>query len=175
MNFTLTSDEFYIFDAETGAYRVPTGSYTAHVGGASDQLPLSANFTLDAAPALPDLLVTNIRTIPAFPIEGQKVHFVATLLNRGTGPTSTDKPPVVSFRVNGKPISTSPELRQTIPAGGMTLVCGSVGEPWIAAPGTYSVRAEADCAGLIEETLESNNSATAVRSVRPKPFNPSKP
>ncbi len=175
VTFMLGADEFYIFDPSSGSYQVPTGSYTAHVGGASDKLPLSANFTLDTAPTLPDLLVTNIRTIPAFPIEGEKVHFVATLLNRGTSPTSTDKPAVVSFRVNGKPVSTSPELRQPIPTGGMTLVCGSIGTPWTASPGTYSVRADADSANSIEETLESNNSATAVRSVRPKTFSASKP
>jgi beta-glucosidase len=175
VTFTLSADEFYIFDPTSGSYQVPTGSYTAHVGGASDKLPLAAKFTLEPTSPLPDLMVTNIRTIPAFPIEGQKVHFVATLLNRGTSPTSTDKPPVVSFRVNGQPISSSPELRQAIPAGGMTLVCGTVGNPWTAAPGTYSVRAEADATGSIEETLDSNNSATVVRSVRPKIFSASKP
>ncbi|NQX01342.1 glycoside hydrolase family 3 C-terminal domain-containing protein [bacterium] len=173
VTFTLTADEFYIYDPTTGSYRVPTGSYTARVGGASDRLPLSADFTLDPAPALPDLLVTHLRTVPAFPIVGEPVRFVATLLNRGTAPTSTA--PVVSFRVNGKPISMAPELRQAIPAGGMTLVCGSVGEPWTATAGTYSLQAEADSARAIDETLESNNSATAVRSVRPKILSASKP
>jgi hypothetical protein len=57
----------------------------------------------------------------------------------------------------------------------MTLVCGTVGEPWTAAPGTFSVRAEADAAGAVEEALESNNSATAIRSVRPKTPSASKP
>lgn len=175
VTFTLTADEFYFFNPSSGSYQVPTGSYIAHVGGASDNLPLAGKFTLAAAPALPDLRVTNIRTIPAFPVEGEKVHFVATLLNRGTGPTSTEMPPVVSFRVNGKPVSASPKLPKSIPPGGMTLVCGTAGEPWAASPGTYSVRAEADAAGEIEETLESNNTATAIRSVRPKIFSATKP
>lgn len=175
VTFTLGADEFYIFDPVARSYQVPTGAYTVHVGGASDKLPLSKSFTLDAAPPLPDLMVTNIRTLPAFPSEGEDVSFVATLLNRGTGPTSADQPPVISFRVNGKPVSTSPELRKVIPAGGMTLVCGSIGVPWIAAQGTYSVQAVADAAGAIEETLESNNSATGVRSIRPKISSTSKP
>lgn len=175
VTFTLGADELYIFDPDSGSYQVPTGSYTAQVGGASDKLLLSANFTLEAAPALSDLRVTNIRMIPAFPVEGEKVHFVATLLNRGTAPTSADKPPVVSFRVNGRHVSDSPKLLKPIPAGGMALVCGSEGEPWAASPGTYSVRAEADAAGEIEETLESNNTATSIRSVRPKPVSVKKP
>ena len=175
VTFTLGADELYIFDPDSGSYQVPTGSYTAQVGGASDKLLLSANFTLEAAPTLSDLRVTNIRTIPAFPVEGEKVHFVATLLNRGTAPTSADKPSVVSFRVNGRHVSDSPKLLKPIPAGGMALVCGSEGEPWVASLGTYSVRAEADAAGEIEETLESNNTATSIRSVRPKPVSVKKP
>ena len=175
VTFTLTADDFYIFEPSTSSYRVPTGSYTVRVGGSSDKLPLSAEFSLTQAPALPDLVVANIRTIPAFPVEGDSVVFVASLLNRGTGPTSAHKPPVVSFRVNGAPVSTSPELREVIRAGGMTLICGSLGTPWTATAGTYSVRAEADTAGSIEETLESNNSSTSVRSVRQKSFSTSKP
>ena len=46
VTFTLTSDDLYIFDADEGRYRVPTGSYTVRVGGASDRLPLKAGFTL---------------------------------------------------------------------------------------------------------------------------------
>jgi len=179
VTFTLTADEFYIFNPATGSYRVPAGSYTVRVGGASDKLPLAAKFTLDPAPVLPDLIVTHIRSIPPLPIEGQSVLFVATLLNRGTGPTSADKPPVVSFRVNGKAVSTSPELRKPIPAGGMTLVCGSVnpkGMPhWTATPGTFSIQAEADPRQMITETIEANNSASAIRSVRPRVATASKP
>ena len=57
----------------------------------------------------------------------------------------------------------------------MTLVCGSVGEAWTAAPGTHSVRAEADVAWAIAETMDSNNVSTSIRSVRPASNSVSKP
>jgi beta-glucosidase len=179
VTFTLSSDDLYIFDPSENRYRVPTGCYTVHVGGASDALPLTKSFTLTPAAELPDLIVTNLRTIPAFPVVGDPVLFVASILNRGTGPSPGDKPLSVSFRVNGQTISASPELRQAIPAGGMTQVCGSecpTGTPhWTAAPGTYSVEATVDERQAIEETLESNNATMTVRSVRPAAFSVSKP
>lgn len=46
-----------------------------HVGGASDKLVLNAVFSLTAAMPKADLLVTNIRTMPAFPKIGEPVVF----------------------------------------------------------------------------------------------------
>jgi beta-glucosidase len=161
VTFKLTSDDLYIFDATEGRYRVPTGDYIVRIGGASDNLPLSHPFTLAPAPELPDLMVTNIRTLPAFPRAGDKVLFLASVFNRGTGPTPVDKAFSVSFSVNSQAIARSPELRQSIPAGGMALVCGSeVPEgkfQWPIGVKTFSAQAEADARGDILETIESNN------------------
>lgn len=163
VTFTLTANELYIFDAVAGRYRVPTGEYIVRVGGASDNLPLSKKFFLKPAPELPDLMVANIRTLPAFPKVGDRVQFVASVFNRGTGPTRVDQPLDVTFRVNGKVVSTSPELRQVIPAGGMALVCGSenpAGDSgWTAGAEKVLVQAEVDARHLISETIETNNFA----------------
>jgi beta-glucosidase len=168
--FSLTPEELYIFDA--GRYRVPTGGYTVHVGGASDRLPLSAPFKLTPARELPDLIVTNLRTIPAFPNEGDPVLFVASVLNRGTGATPAGKALSVAFRVDGKPVSWSPDFTESIPAGGMALVCGSQGPDgkphWTAGAGTFTLQAEVNPKHLIEETLESNNQASVIRSATPR-------
>jgi beta-glucosidase len=172
VTFTLSSDELYVFDAVQGRYRVPTGSYTIQVGGSSDRLPLSAPFTVTPATERSDLLVANIRSIPAFPSAGDRVLFVASVLNRGTGPTPSDKALSVEFRIAGQVVAWSPELRQSIPAGGMALVCGSEGPAgnacWNAVAGTFAVQAEVDSRHVIEETIESNNINTSTRSVRPR-------
>lgn len=172
VTFTLSSDELYIFDAAQGRYRVPTGSYTIQVGGSSDHLPLSAPFTVIPATERPDLLVTNIRSIPAFPSAGDRVLFVASVLNRGTGPTPADKALSVEFRIAGQVVAWSPALHQSIPAGGMALVCGSEGPAgnayWNASAGPFSVQAEVDSRHVIEETIETNNLSTSTRSVRPR-------
>ena len=171
----MRSDELYIFDAVQGRYRVPTGSYTIRVGGSSDRLPLSAPFTVTPATERSDLLVANIRSIPAFPSAGDRVLFVASVLNRGTGPTPSDKALSVEFRIAGQVggLASPGGLRQSIPAGGMALVCGSEGPAgnacWRnAVAGTFAVQAEVDSRHVIEETIESNNINTSTRSVRPR-------
>jgi beta-glucosidase len=170
VTFTLTSDELYIFDAAQGCYRVPTGSYTIRVGGSSDALVLSAPLTLISAPEFPDLKVNNLRTIPAFPKPGDRILFVASVLNRGTGPTPTGKALSVSFSVNGQKVAWSPELHQSIPAGGMALICGSEGPGgnahWTVGAKEFTVQAEVDNRQIIEETNEANNFSVVTRSVR---------
>lgn len=173
VTFTLGPDELYIFDPVAARYRVPTGSYTVRVGGSSDQLPLARRFVLTPADELPDLVVANIRTLPAFPHAGDRVQFVASVFNRGTGPSPAGKALSVSFRVGGDLVSRSADLQDSIPAGGMVLVCGSevpAGHvPWTAPAAAFSVQAEADDRHVIAETIESNNVTTAVRSARSRP------
>jgi beta-glucosidase len=166
--FTLTANELYIFDAAENRYRVPTGEYLVQVGGASDQLSLIKKFVLEPATELPDLMVANIRTLPAFPKVGDRVQFIASVFNRGTGPTHVDQPLDVIFRVNGKVVSTSPTVQQVIPAGGMALVCGSeisAGNSWTVGPEKVLVQAEADADHLVSETIETNNFAVRNRSL----------
>lgn len=161
VTFNLTANELYIFDATENRYRVPTGSYTVHVGGASDKLLLSKKFIMKPAAELPDLIVANIRTLPAFPKVGEPVQFVASVFNRGTGPTIAGQPLTVTFRVNDKVVSKSPKLPQVINPGGMALVCGSEvpegNSSWVAGAETFSVHAEVDVDQLVSETVETNN------------------
>ena len=167
VTFTLTPDELYIFDAAAGRYRVPTGSYTILVGGASDHLPLSKHFTLKPATELPDLMVANLRTLPAFPKAGDPILFVASVFNRGTGPTPAGQAWRVAIRVNGQVAAYSPELDESIPAGGMVLVCGSEAvtgnKPGISGSKTFAVQAEADAFQTIKETIETNNLSPVIQ------------
>jgi beta-glucosidase len=161
VTLTLTANELYIFDTAQGRYRVPTGKYIVHVGGASDKLPLKAGFTLNPADELPDLQVVNIRTLPTFPKTGDQVQFVASVLNRGTAPTPIGKPVEVCFRVNGRCVATSSDIRDPIPAGGMALISSSElsagTSPWLARAGSFQVTAEVDPHHIILETIEANN------------------
>ena len=166
VTFTLSPNDLYMFDATAGRYRVPTGDYTVKVGGASDNLPLSAPFTLTPTNERPDLMVGNIRTIPAFPKLGDRVLFVASVFNRGTGPTPANTPLSVSFEIDGRIVAWSPALRESIPAGGMALVCGSestAGMPrCVVSTNGLLVQARADFREAIQETRESNNLASKV-------------
>jgi beta-glucosidase len=161
IEFTLTPEELYIFDEAKGRYIVPAGSYIVRVGGASDCLFLSGRFSLTKADEKPDLLIKNIRSIPPFPKKEEQVFFLASILNRGTGPSPAGVVHQVTFHVNGKVISWSNQFQDSIPAGGMAMVCGSQGPDskpcWTAADGTWSITAEIDDKHNISETNEENN------------------
>lgn len=49
VTFTLTPEDFYVYNQESGAYQVPSGVFFVEVGGASDYLPLKSEFFLKAA------------------------------------------------------------------------------------------------------------------------------
>jgi beta-glucosidase len=163
VRFTLTPDEFYFYDESASAYRIEPGTFTVRVGGASDNLPLSGSFEVTDAPALPDLTVAEVRTIPPVVMRDDRVIFLAVVLNRGTGPTLSGVPLRVSFRVNGRETAWSAAFRGSIPAGGMALVAADGGPSgsnvWRpAAAGSFVVEAAVDPGGAIPEIFESNNS-----------------
>jgi len=166
VTFRLTPEELYIFDAERDRYFVPGGNYRVMIGGASDQLNLVGQFTLQAVTERPDLQVANIRTLPAFPKPGEAVTFVASVFNRGTGPSPAGMAPQVEFRVNGKVMATATGSTNSIAAGGMMLVA-SAGDAtgqdvWTARPGNFEIQAAVDPKRIIAETIESNNKTKAT-------------
>jgi hypothetical protein len=122
----------------------------------------------------PDLQIANIYTVPRYPIEGDSVLFLATIINRGTGTSPSSINHQVTFKVNGTTISRAIEFSDSIPAGGMILVCGNEGENnsnyWIAENyGNYNLEAIVDENSLISEINENNNLKTAILKVYKSP------
>jgi beta-glucosidase len=161
MVFRLTADEFYVFN---DGYKVPTSSYQVMVGGSSDNLPLKANFEMINAQLNPDLIVKNIRTMPAFPKVGEEVTFLVSVLNRGTASVQNDQNTKVDFYVDGKKVAVySGSL--AIPVGGMELICASPlnGKTiWKADANRHNITAKIDGENNIKETNEKNNVAVGV-------------
>ena len=102
VKFTLMPEELYIYDVDRRRYTVLPGTYTVRVGGSSDRLPLKADFVIRGVMEKPDLLVSTIRTVPPFPNPGDDVVFLASVLNRGTGPYRAPGGARLSFSVNGR-------------------------------------------------------------------------
>jgi beta-glucosidase len=174
VTFILTPEELYYFDESSDGYEVETGSYTVRVGGSSDNLPLQGSFTVTPAAKKPDLQIANIRMVPPYPEKDDEVIFLATVINRGTGPSPADVTHRVSFRVDRKEVSWSSNFRHAIPAGGMALAAAdggpSGGNVWKAGePGTVTVTAAVDPSNLVAETLEDNNSLAMQAEIRPHP------
>jgi beta-glucosidase len=174
VSFTLTADELYFFNDNTAIYEVMPGKVQVKVGGSSASLPLAGEFTVLAGTLKPDLLITNIRTVPPYPHPGDAVTCVATVKNQGSGPTTAGVPVHVSFSVNGESATIADDVTASIPVGGMALVTAVRGASgaatWTAGPvGSYPIVATVDPANGTAECVETNNVATAVVNVVPVP------
>ncbi|OGU63542.1 MAG: hypothetical protein A2499_13430 [Stygiobacter sp. RIFOXYC12_FULL_38_8] len=177
VTFNVTPNELYYFRQQSNSYEIDPGPYTFYVGNSSDNLVFIGKFDIINRPPLPDLQIANVYTVPRYPLEGDKVIFLATILNRGTGPSPKATFHEVSFKVNGKIVSHSIALSDSISKGGMALVCGNVGETtdiktnyWIAGkPGTYTIEAIIDDKSAIAEMVETNNTKTKTLRVYDKP------
>lgn len=174
VTFEVTPDKLYYYSEADNSYKVDPGLFTFSVGNSSDNLVFSHSLQIQQSEAKPDLQIANIYTVPRYPIEGDSVIFLATIINRGTGPSPSGTIHEVTFKLNGTTISRSIEFSDSIPAGGMKLVCGNVGENdsnfWIAdLSGNYSIEAIVDENNLIPETNKNNNSKTTTLKVYKSP------
>lgn len=165
ITLTLTPEDLYVFNEQTKTYQVPKGDFLVQVGGSSDHLPLKAKFILGPAEGKPDLSVKNIRTVPAFPKEGQEVIFMASLINNGTAATEKGEPHIVRFFVDGKEVARYSSSSVSIPAGGMEMVCAQgTGGNWKASGGNFKVTAKIEVAGDKDLNL-SNNACEGVITI----------
>jgi beta-glucosidase len=154
----LTPEEFYVFNQETQSYEVPAGQYIVRVGGASNMLPLKTEFYLNKAEGKPDLSVRNIRTMPAFPKEGEPVVFMASLINNGTAATKEGDPNLIRFYVDGKEVAQYYSNSTSIPVGGMELAGAQSfkGKNWIAKKGKFTITAQIEVSQSIDLNKENN-------------------
>jgi len=147
ITFTLSPEELYIYNTETQSYQVPEGEFIVRVGGSSDVLPLKAEFSLMNAVGKPDLSIKNIRTMPAFPKEGEEVVFMASLINNGTTSIKKGDNLMVHFYVDGKEVADYYSKMTSIPVGGMDFICaGALSKNWIASNGKFKVTATIEVA-----------------------------
>ena len=168
VEFTLTADELYYYNEVSDTYEVESGQFTVRVGSSSDNLRLYDSFEVRNGTRKPDLLITNIRMVPPYPLPGQKVIFYATVKNQGSAPTIAGSPLKLSFNVNGQQVSWSDEFTNSIPAGGMELICGNT---WTAnAVGTFNIEATVDPDKTVDECVETNNVFSSQFSVYPFPL-----
>ncbi|MFA7289106.1 MAG: glycoside hydrolase family 3 C-terminal domain-containing protein [Melioribacteraceae bacterium] len=173
----VTANELYRYNNNSDAkiYQVPSGYFTFRVGGSSDNLPLEKTIHIAWRSIRSDLQIANIWTMPRYPLKGQQVHFVASVINRGSGSSPKGQFLQVNFLVNGVKISEALQFAGSIPAGGMQLIEGNVGDGagpnyWTAGePGEYTIEAIVDLPNTITEDVEGNNSKSVKLEVYPEP------
>jgi len=174
VTFTLTADELYYFNEQTGRFDVESGTYTVRVGNSSDNLPLTNTFTVTNGVRKPDLRVTSIRPLPRYPIVGDHVAFAATVKNQGASVIPAGTMMRTHFMVEGTSVGWIDTLHADLVPGGMVYLeatHGPSGEPlWTAATvGRFAVQARADENNAIDEWVESNNMLTDSMTVSIRP------
>lgn len=162
ITFTLSPEELYIYNEKTKSYEVPEVEFIVRIGGSSDHLPLKTEFILSPAENKPDLSVRNIRTMPAFPKEGEEVVFMASLINNGTGATTIGDDHLIRFYVDGKEVACYYSKSIAIPVGGMELACaeGLKGINWKALNGNFKITATIEIADS-NDLNQANNTCEA--------------
>lgn len=160
ITFTLTPEDFYIYNEAIQSYQVPEGEFFAQVGGSSDVLVLKTQFNLSNATGKADLSIKNIRTMPAFPKVGDEVVFMASLINNGSAATQKGDAHILRFFVDGKEVANYFSKSTAIPVGGMQLACaeGLKGVNWKAPKGKFKITAKIDIAPNKDLCEENNNS-----------------
>ena len=174
VTFTLTADELYYFSEADNSFEIEPGEFRLKVGGSSDNLPLEASFVVADGARKPDLLITNIRTVPRYPVKGDTVLFLATVKNQGAGAVASGTPIKVSFQVDGNEVAWADTTMSALLPGSMALLCANRGpsglNSWKAdTTGSFVIRAVVDPANTIDECVESNDTASASLEVVPRP------
>lgn len=121
ITFRLNADDFYYWDGTQ--YQTQTGNFTVKVGGASDKLTLSKTITINAGELKPDLKVTQIYTMPRYPLKGQKVSFYALVKNQGNAPTTSNYN--IDYKINGVKVAASENVSTVIAPGQVQLIASN--------------------------------------------------
>lgn len=176
VEFKITPNDFYYYSERMRSYVIDPGWYDVRVGGSSGNLPLKKTFEVRQATPYSDLQIANVMTVPRFPKKGDKVIFLATIINRGVEHTPIGTFHDVLFSVNGKEVSRAFGFTDSIPKCGMALVEGNVGIEsnnefyWTAEePGEYTIEAWVDDQNSIQESNESNNKKSVTFKVYSAP------
>ncbi|WP_243350253.1 glycoside hydrolase family 3 N-terminal domain-containing protein [Parabacteroides sp. FAFU027] len=120
VTFNFSADDFYHWNETSKAYEVQPGSYMFRVGGASDNLPLAQSVVFANGEQKPDLRITQLYTMPRYPIQGQPVSFYALVKNQGNAVTQI--PCNISFEISGKEVAKTTQSMVTIAPGQVQLI-----------------------------------------------------
>jgi len=120
VNFSLCADDFYHWNEIEKTYQVQNGNYKIRVGGSSDNLQHSKNIVFKKASSKPDLTITQVYTMPRYPIKGQKVSFYTLVKNQGN---ATSKNPIIlRHKIDGDLVFSEKYIKSVINPGQVKLI-----------------------------------------------------
>ena len=153
VTFELKAEDFSYWDEATHTYTIEAGTFTARVGPHSGDLPETVSVNPSGFLGQPDLAITQVFSLPRYPLDGDIVTFYALVINQGPQATTNVNHEVIAS-INGHSISGT--WSEGIPAGGMKMIPLST-QPWTAIDGENTLTATVDGNNSILESDENNN------------------
>lgn len=149
VTFQLTADDFYYWNGTH--YVAQSGNFVIRVGGSSDNLPLTKNITLNDGEQKPDLKITQIYTMPRYPLAGQQVSFYALVKNQGNAANAVTSPFKIDYRINGTKVASSDNVSTSIAPGQVQLIASTgvwtsdqIGKPTLSGELAFNAGAAAE-------------------------------
>ena len=121
--FKLKAEDFYFWNGLQ--YQGQSGNFTLKIGGSSDNLPLTQSIVLNDADKKPDLKITQIYSMPRYPLKGQVVSFYALVKNQGNAANSVSTPFNIDYKVNGVKEAGSDNITTIIAPGQVQLIAST--------------------------------------------------
>jgi len=163
VTFQLNAEDFYYWNGLQ--YQAQSGNFTFKVGGSSDNLPLSKDIVLADGTQKPDLKITQIYTMPRYPLQGQQVSFYALVKNQGNTANSYSSPFKIDYKINGAKVASSDNITTSIAPGQVQLIASTgswtsdqVGKPTLSGELTFD-------AGALTEWDATNNTFSRAYEV----------
>lgn len=123
VTFKMNAGDFYYWDGNK--YVAQSGKFTMRVGGSSDNLPLYKDIVLTDGEKKPDLRITNIYTMPRYPLKGQSVSFYALVKNEGNASNKAGNPFSIDYNINGVKVASSENANAIIAPGQVQLIAST--------------------------------------------------
>jgi len=123
VTFQLTAEDFYYWNGTQ--YQAQSGNFTLRVGGSSDNLPLTKVITLTDGEQRPDLKITQIYTMPRYPLQGQQVSFYALVKNQGNTANIPISPFKIDYKISGVKVASSDNITTAIAPGQVQLIAST--------------------------------------------------
>jgi len=143
VTFKLTAEDFYYWNGTQ--YQTQSGNFTLRVGGSSDNLQLSKDLVLTDGEQKPDLKITQIYTMPRYPLQDQQVSFYAMVKNQGNAANSSVSPFKIDYKINGVKVAGTDNITDSILPGQVQLIassgtwtCNEIGKSQLSGDLTFS-------------------------------------
>ena len=170
VTFQLKAEDFYYWNGTN--YQAQAGNFTLRVGGSSDNLPLTKAITLADGEKKPDLKITQVYTMPRYPLQGQKVSFYALVKNQGNASNIATSPYKIDYKINGVKVAVSDNVTTVIAPGQVQLIA-STGVWTSDQIGKFTLSGElAFNQGASQEWDATNNTFTRAYEVFDPPLDP---